>query len=553
MVKILEHSGKSAAIEKKLNYVKFSEDLLRDFEEMYFKYFIDKYLKFTSWYKIVSFEDYLNNVKDINNIKEQDINKINEQIEQIKYVKDKLKSSSYKSGYEIIGSNELLDKEKKLKKIKKTKKQKVADVLPVVEEQLNVLRDVINTLKRDDFKRVILAKNVIYDILAKFLKGVSFLHKDASKKDMYEEYKRYFVDSALDYVREDNQNYNYKCFNCGKGIARLKKPASYDLTWINEIGVDMARKTSHFWDFSEDAYVCPICNLVYSCVPAGFTFVRGKGLFVNQNSSINMLIGVNNTVIDHNTSFEELEEQSYYAIAESLTQSGVENIKKEIDNIQVIKLDASNNSRPYTFNMLSKKKLEVIYKHRKLLRRLVKSRIKINDDYLSIYSEVINRLYDNKNQFDLINQLLQLGIKDKINKNWEIKTIIKLNNYYLGGIERKKMIHYHVIDKIRESGLELREAYENKKAENKIAGISYRLLNALRTKDAGKFMDTLINAYMYLNKEIPKEFVDGLKDEDRFQTLGYSFLLGLQGGATEKNVDKGENNANYEKKRGGKS
>lgn len=544
MVKILEHSGKSAAIEKKLNYVKFSEDLLRDFEEMYFKYFIDKYLKFTSWYKIVSFEDYLNNVKDINNIKEQDINKINEQI---KYVKDKLKSSSYKSGYEIIGSNELLDKEKKLKKIKKTKKQKVADVLPVVEEQLNVLRDVINTLKRDDFKRVILAKNVIYDILAKFLKGVSFLHKDASKKDMYEEYKRYFVDSALDYVREDNQNYNYKCFNCGKGIARLKKPASYDLTWINEIGVDMARKTSHFWDFSEDAYVCPICNLVYSCVPAGFTFVRGKGLFVNQNSSINMLIGVNNTVIDHNTSFEELEEQSYYAIAESLTQSGVENIKKEIDNIQVIKLDASNNSRPYTFNMLSKKKLEVIYKHRKLLRRLLKSRIKINDDYLSIYSEVIDRLYDNKNQFDLINQLLQLGIKDKINKNWEIKTIIELNNYYLGGIERKKMIPYNVIDKIRESGLELREAYENKKAENKIAGISYRLLNALRTKDAGKFMDTLINAYMYLNKEIPKEFVDGLKDEDRFQTLGYSFLLGLQGRATEKNVDKGENNANYEK------
>jgi len=109
------------------------------------------------------------------------------------------------------------------------------------------------------------------------------------------------------------------------------------------------------------------------------------------------------------------------------------------------------------------------------------------------------------------------------------------------------VIDNHVIDKIRESGLELREAYENKKAENKIAGISYRLLNALRTKDAGKFMDTLINAYMYLNKEIPKEFVDGLKDEDRFQTLGYSFLLGLQGRATEKNVDKGENNANYEK------
>ena len=34
---------------------------------------------------------------------------------------------------------------------------------------------------------------------------------------------------------------------------------------------------------------------------------------------------------------------------------------------------------------------------------------------------------------------------------------------------------------------------------------------------------------MYAGKPVPSIFLEGLKDEDVFQTIGYAFLLGLQG------------------------
>ena len=38
-------------------------------------------------------------------------------------------------------------------------------------------------------------------------------------------------------------------------------------------GFDTSRKPSHVWNFINDIAVCPVCKLVYSCVPAGFLFL----------------------------------------------------------------------------------------------------------------------------------------------------------------------------------------------------------------------------------------------------------------------------------------
>ncbi len=92
-----------------------------------------------------------------------------------------------------------------------------------------------------------------------------------------------------------------------------------------------------------------------------------------------------------------------------------------------------------------------------------------------------------------------------------------------------KKIYYKKIDEIQKLGFYLRKDYENQKADNKINGITYRLLNALKTKNSNRFMDTLLNTYMYIKKPIPVEFIEGLKDEAKLQTIGYAFLLGLQG------------------------
>ncbi|PGA50867.1 hypothetical protein COL84_29055, partial [Bacillus pseudomycoides] len=81
--------------------------------------------------------------------------------------------------------------------------------------------------------------------------------------------------------------------------------------------------------------------------------------------------------------------------------------------------------------------------------------------------------------------------------------------------------------------------------ENKLSGITYRLLNALKLKNSHRFMDTLVNAYMYKGQQIPMNFVQALHDEMKFQTIGYAFLLGLQG--EQQKLEKGEEIKNAKK------
>jgi len=523
---ILESSGD--VVKKTGNIIEFKEEALENFEEKYFKYFIDKYRSFTSWQRIVSFECEIDNLKECP-LNDASLKRINDYIE---YAKDRLKKNSFKSAYIIINNDnvDMLKEEKKLKKIKKGKNQDFKDIMPDVIEQLNNIKFIIDYLKKDGVKKIILAKNIIYDVIDKFWSGVSFLNTSNNTKNMYDNFKEYFIDNTSTYLNEDKTKYKYKCFSCDSPISKLSKPASYDLTWINKMGVDMSRKTSHFWNFYGDSFICPICNLVYSCIPAGFTVIRDKGIFINENSSMEDIIKVNNTSIDNNTSFEELEDKSYLMIANSLKQSEVERSSKEIDNIQIIKLDNSNNRRPYTFNVLSKNKLKVIINHRKTLNVLIKGTFKnSSNEYINIYREVIGRLYNNKNQFDIINDLLVLNLNGKFNRLGYVKSIIKINNDFIGGIMGKQGVYYKDIDKIQQLGYDLKEVYKNKKADNKMNGICYRLLNALKTKNQNRFMDTILNAYMYAGKQIPVILLDSLKGDNKLQTVGYAFILGLQG------------------------
>lgn len=83
------------------------------------------------------------------------------------------------------------------------------------------------------------------------------------------------------------------------------------------------------------------------------------------------------------------------------------------------------------------------------------------------------------------------------------------------------------IQRANTSGYYLRQDYKGKKAENKLNGIAYRLLNALKTNNKDMFMDTILNCYLYVQKEVPAIFLDALRDELAFKTIGYAFVTGL--------------------------
>lgn len=526
-VNILESSNE---LRKKYNpnknYIEFDASELENFQELYFEYLIKKYKAFISIEKIVSKEEWIRGLSS-KEIREKELENFNNYI---KYAKEKLKAPSYKSAYEIIGDSKynLLDRSAILKEIKLKKNQNINDIKDEFKDQCNLILEIITYLNKPEIKKIIAAKNVIYDIIQGFWSDVSFLNKNNNKLNMYECYKNDFIEPVKNYIDADLEKSKNTCFTCDNKIQKLSKPFAFDITWITKMGADVNKKSSHFWNYYSDANICPVCNLVYSCIPAGFSVINGKGLFINNNQSMADIISANNNILKGNQSLEELEEETYFKIAETMEEKSVDEAKREIENIQVVKFDKNNNSRPYTFNVLSKGKLLIIKKNRKTFEYLLNKKLKLSKDYyLNIYSEVVNRIYNGKNLFDLLDTLTRLRISGEYKNSYIIYLIIKLNNDCMD-MRGGSKVYYKDIDNFKDYGMKLKKVY-GKEGENKIPGILYRLQNALKVKDVSRFMDTLINAYTSKKVSIPVDFVQALQDTDKFQTIGYSFLIGLQG------------------------
>lgn len=546
LVNILESNYEfKNKIIKKSNYIEFDSSNLENFHELYFEYLIQKYKAFISIEKIVSKEDWIRDLleKDISEKELEDLNNY------IKYVKERLKSASYKSAYEIIKDSNynLLDISTILKEIKLKKTQNIGDINFEFREQCNSILEIVCYLNKTEVRKVIAAKNVIYDVIQGFWSDVSFLNKNNSKNGMYECYKNDFTDPLKNYTEADLEKARITCFTCENKIQKLSKPFAFDITWITKMGVDGSRKSSHFWNYYSDANICPVCNLIYSCIPAGFSVINGRGLFINNNQSITNIISSNSITLNSGETLEELEEKSYFNIIDSMEQKSVEEAKSEVENIQIVKFNKNNSSRPYTFNVLSKDKLLIIKHNKKILEQLLNKKVKLAKDYyLNVYSAVLDRIYNGKNLFDLLDTLTRLRISGEYKNSYVIYLLIKLNNNCMD-MRGGSKVYYKDVEKFKDYGMNLKNVY-GKEGGNKIPGILYRLQNALKVKNEARFMDTLLNAYTSKKQMIPVDFIQALQDVDKFQTIGYAFLIGLQGMEVP---NKNEENAQNEEIREG--
>ena len=125
---------------------------------------------------------------------------------------------------------------------------------------------------------------------------------------MYYIYKNDFIKPAEIYINSKKEKYKNNCFTCNNKIKNLKKSEAFDLTWLVKMGADMSRKSSHFWNMNGDAYICPICNLLFSCLPLGFVMINNKGIFINSNQKIELLKQCNTVQKEYSSKeFEEIE------------------------------------------------------------------------------------------------------------------------------------------------------------------------------------------------------------------------------------------------------
>lgn len=559
-INILGEEAKSSGeleIDNKNRLIKFSPKVLENFEYKYFDFFIKRYGKTLTYGKILEFEKYIDEFEE-NGEKIRSINALKMINDKITFFKAKIKSESYKKAYDFIeknGTNKILGLEKELKKIKEPK-ENIAEISnDDVKNNLKIMKEIIDffkkkiTDKEGNVKNYLAAKNIAYVIINNAWSSVSFLNRANAAKDIYEEYKSYFVEPASEYVNADKSKFKYKCTISNMPMKDYKNT----LGFLNDTGFDVSRKPSHVWNFVNDIAVTPLVTLIYSCVPAGFIYGADKGIFVNANHNIDQLCNINNGIA-YNILEDESEEKNINLYKNLLKEIKKEkdNTKYELSDIQIVKFEEGH----YKFTLLSRNILKLLSENKEKLDDLLDKWYLIDKRYFNIYDTTITELLNNQNLFSLINKLCYYKIsKAKLScKLKNIEDLLKINLDYIRRL--KKMDKQEIVEKeeskkiseeltekdifyIRRDAMIFREEYIRKSGnDKKIGSLLYRLQNALRINNVDMFMDALISAHAYAGKNISSLFAKALLNDENFQTLGHGFLLGLLGEDKSKNENK---------------
>lgn len=544
-------------IDNKNRLIRFSPKVLENFEYKYFDFFIKRYGKTLTYGKILEFEKYIDEFEE-NGEKIKSINELKMINDKITFFKAKIKSESYKKAYDFIeknGTNKILGLEKELKKIKEPK-ENIAEISnDDVKNNLKIMKEIIDFFKRKitdkegNVKNYLAAKNIAYVIINNAWSSVSFLNRANAAKDIYEEYKSYFVESALEYINANKSKFKYKCTISNMPMKDYKNT----LGFLNDTGFDVSRKPSHVWNFVNDIAITPLITLIYSCVPAGFIYGADKGIFVNANHNIDQLCKINNGIA-YNILEDESEEKSINLYKNLLKEIKKEkdNTKYELSDIQIVKLEEGH----YKFTLLSRNILKLLSENKEKLDDLLDKWYLIDRRYFYLYDTTITELLNNQNLFSLINKLCYYKIS-KIKLYCKLKNIEDLLKINLDYIRRlKKMDKQEIVEKkenkktseeltekdifyIRRDAMIFREEYIKKSGnDKKIGSLLYRLQNALRINNVDMFMDALISAHAYAGRNISSLFAKALLNDENFQTLGHGFLLGLLGEDKSKNENK---------------
>lgn len=519
---ILKGSGDEVIIDG--NYLEFNPEVLKEFEKKYFNYFLNKYKEVLSLNKILSFEEFIlhHEESDFKEFTDKSLAFTNKYISEV--AKKQLKSNSYKSAYELIKLPvDILELEKGLKTISLNKKQNIKDVLPEIKNTFYLLKKVIEYLKLEESKKYIGAKNAMYTVIKNGWNGICFLNPQTKQKDMYIDYKEYFIDPVNGYISEEKSKFKYTCFSCNREM----KDFSNDLSFLNSTGFDVSRKSSHVWDFQNDVAICPICKLIYSCVPAGVSYMYDKGIYINDNSSMQNAININYKIYREIYNIGEGDKKlTYKALVDSINEEFNDKIKYELADIQLIRYEEEK----YRFNILSRRSLHIIRNSKDDLNILLNCGFKEINTYFNVYELVIDRLLNSQNMFTLIHKLLHYKLsqpKDSYYNSFHIIRILNINTRFLKEVGYMKELEKDIVKDGNTSGYYLRERYRSRGAIDKLSGISYRLLNSLKTNNTESFMDTLLNCYLYAKLPVPEVFLGALRSEGEFKTIGYAFVAGL--------------------------
>lgn len=497
------------------NIIRFPVDILNNFTEDYFEALITEYYNTTAHYDIVSRYDSLKKL-DWNN------EEYNERIQKyIAFAAQKLLRSSYQSGYAII-KNYHDDKTDIVSLAKRVNKK---TPLPDIKD---IFAEIIAYLVRH--KDVLAMKDIAYTRIGQYWSNMAFLLRSNSKKDMKEYFNKAFLVPFKLYL-DKNQGTKMTCMDCG---AFIKGKSQIANSWLNDKGVDVNRKRSYFWNFKPDSFICPICALVYTCVPLGFVMYGNDGVFINNNESIKLL-GKFNEIQQIKETVQGSINKLYVSITEVLNKE-YKAMQNELQNIQVIiRKRNSKGDYDYAFSIISKDKLKIMQVRQKQFDSLANNYLRINDR--RVYEIVVSNFFNGINQYKLLNNILASSFKNKTSAYGCMDILLINNGVIINNRLKNKggtFVGSKDIYRMKLAGNIMRGYYKTDSdkvndIDNKLRSFVYHLLNALKTGDKNAFMDIVLRMYSGQGKAVPDLFIEMLKSADNFKTLGYAYVIGLKG------------------------
>lgn len=519
----------------------FPLSYLENYSEDYYGYLIEKYFKQLGYGKIVGFKEEAIEYSKISEekISEKSLNKLNDYIKNV--LNYYMKSSSYKAAFELIpDSVQAINMAKAIKPITIKKTEQLVEKKIEVQVIARKIIDLINVLEGQEYRKYLGGKNIIYNILKRNWDGVSVLNKQVKEKDIYREINNYFVNPAIEYIRADKEKFSYSCSACGAKMKNLEN----SLSFLTNTGFDTARKTSYVWDFQNDIAICDFCKLVYMSIPCAFNYGGNKGIFINSSFNIYSLINVNKKL--KNDFFKGIDEaeqsNSYKSIVKSINENRKTGVDYSLEDVQVVFYE---NER-YRFSILGHNILKIIKSCEGNFKELGNCFLKENRANHYLYEETFKKLLNNQNLFLWINKLIHFFVgknEDCYFNMYHVYQILTINLEFLKGVNLVSDLGRESINDMRKVGWHVREAYKSKDAVKKLDGITYKLLNALKTGNSSEFSDALIRCFLYIGKEIPKATIEHLENTEKLKTLGYAFVIGLNGASKKDEDNKEEKNA----------
>lgn len=503
-----------------------------DWTDMYFRAFIECFQDVTAYSQV------MDKISIILNASKRDEWEADKFKDDLKFINDKLLSNSYKSGFKNI-QDKINDPEVYVLLEKSKLKPSMGD------ELIDRLRQLQEFLKQPLCKETFCMKSIIYNVINRFWDGKSFLLRANAAKDMRTMYEQDFAAPFKKYISSDHEKAKERCIDCENKISNSDRVS---IAFMTERADDLARKRSAFWNCKVDAFLCPVCALLYSLAPLGFQLVGSRFLFVNECRSVRALVESNRK---SGVSRKDTEEKYSHWIARTINILLKEDTKK-LENIQVIIRGTADTDR-YFMNVIGKDVVELL-KNDKIsgvLKSLAEHPyVKVKKDYWNVHEEAVLNMLQYRSQYGAINKLMKLsldkvsGDQNEANKNsslikaemlYRIQLIVSVK--HIQNIKEGMLMDTDELKWIKNKGYELRKALLDAKGtsdDSCLRGMIYKLLNLLSVNDWQKFMDIVMRVYCSTKLQIPDALIKVIGNAELFQMYGYAFVLGIQGSYFEK-------------------